>query len=99
MQKQEIQLKLLLKKKMNEYEKENLQEKLKSIESKIEEKKKEYETKKKIIKLKKEYQKLTYPERHPILYKIKSVFTTLGKEANEWQEKAQKHNKENSWEY
>lgn len=74
-----------------------MEKKLDFAKKKIQEKKKIAEQRKELIKLNKEYQDLTYPERHPILHKLKRIFSTLKKESNDLMGKANNYNKNNPW--
>lgn len=79
-------------------ERTELEEKIRIAKEKIEEKKKERQDRIELQKLKKEYEEITYPERHPIKYKLKSIFRVFRKEVGELQKKAEDYNKKNPWE-
>ncbi len=78
-------------------ERNELEEKIKLAKETIEQKKKEQQHKIELQNLKKEYDKLIYPEKHPIKYKIKSIFKAFKKDAAMLQKKAEQYNKNNPW--
>lgn len=78
-------------------QRDDMEKKLEFAKKKIEEKKRMAAQKKELIKLNKEYRELTYPERHPILYKLKRIFSTFKKESNDLINKANEHNRNNPW--
>lgn len=73
------------------------EEKISLAIKKIEEKKKEIEDSKRLKLLQKEYENLTYPERHPYLYKISNAFSIFRKKTGELQQFAGEYTKKNPW--
>lgn len=74
-----------------------IEEKISLATKKIEEKKKEIEDSKRLKLLQKEYENLTYPERHPYLYKISNAFSIFRKKTGELQQFAGEYTKKNPW--
>jgi len=77
--------------------KNNLDESIEEVKRRIKDLEDRNKKKKELKELMKKYKKLSYPEKHPVRYKISRIFKTLKKESNDLIKSAQEHNKKNSW--